>query len=194
MEEHEAHFADLLAEAHEHINHLIKESYVAPKNAMEHWAGSSHFVRSSRLTFSVAFSSAVDWSERWIQCLLGFHFILFLAVIISRKNADLQTFLFLFIAVLVFLSETINSYCAIHWKEFSKQNYFDNQGVFIGILFAAPLLSICLFQLVSLPPLLLFLRHLLLVPFHVFFLLLIRGLTCTILILRSISFLWPLQL
>jgi hypothetical protein len=99
--------------------------------------------------FSVAFSSAVDWSERWIQCLLGFHIILFLAVIISRKNADLQTFLFLFIAVLVFLSETINSYCAIHWKEFSKQNYFDNQGVFIGILFAAPLLSICLFQLVS---------------------------------------------
>jgi transmembrane protein 18 len=100
----------------------------------------------------LAFSSAVDWSERWIQCLLGFHIILFLAVIISRKNADLQTFLFLFIALLVFLSETINSYCATHWKEFSKQNYFDNQGVFIGILFAAPLLAICLFQLVRCRP------------------------------------------
>jgi hypothetical protein len=39
MEEHEGHFAELLQEAQSHIDHLIKETYVAPQNAMEHWAG-----------------------------------------------------------------------------------------------------------------------------------------------------------
>jgi transmembrane protein 18 len=146
MEAHEGHFAELLEEAQSHIDYLIKETYVAPKNAMEHWAGGVHFIVPS-LT-PPAFSSAIDWTETWIRGLLCFHVLLFLIVIISRKNVDLQTFFFFFIAILVFLSETINTFCSSHWKEFSRQNYFDKNGIFVGILFSAPLLCICLFQLV----------------------------------------------
>lgn len=157
MEEHEGHFAELLQEAQSHIDHLIKETYVAPQNAMEHWAGKGWLAPStstliSFISNSLAFSSAIDWTETWIQCLLYSHLLLFLLVILSRKNINLQTVLFLVITILVFLSEPMNSFGSSHWKEFSKQNYFDKNGIFIGILYSAPLLCIGFFQLVMILP------------------------------------------
>lgn len=59
------------------------------------------------------------------------------------------------------MSETINNYGMIYWKYFSKQNYFDKHGVFIGILFSAPLLIIGFIQLVS--------YHILLILFYFIF-------------------------
>ena len=43
----------------------------------------------------------------------------------------------------------LNTYCFNNWSLFSKQNYFDEHGVFASNLYAGPLLLICLFQLVS---------------------------------------------
>lgn len=52
MEEHKEAFQGLLNEVQGHIDHIIKESYVAPKNAMEHWSGSRNYS-----FFSFLFSS-----------------------------------------------------------------------------------------------------------------------------------------
>mmetsp|Transcript_5082 Transcript_5082/g.7770 ORF Transcript_5082/g.7770 Transcript_5082/m.7770 type:complete len:183 (+) Transcript_5082:39-587(+) len=128
-------FAELLSEAESHAYRLIRESATAPKDAYEHWQ---------------AFSSAVDWTEPWIRCLLGFHLLVFTVAVLTRRNINVQMALFLFITVLVSTSEYLNSYCAGNWRQFSRQNYFDSHGVFAGIMFAGPLLTIVLLQLVNL--------------------------------------------
>lgn len=96
-----------------------------------------------------AFTSAIDWNEDWIRYLLAFHVILLVLTILFRKNVNFQTGIFFLITVLVSMSEYINAYCSEHWREFSSQDYFDKHGVFAGSVFAAPLLGIALFQLVS---------------------------------------------
>ncbi len=47
LEEHTNALNNLLEEAQSHVNKLIQESYVAPNNAMEHWAGELAFLRRS---------------------------------------------------------------------------------------------------------------------------------------------------
>ena len=66
-------------------------------------------------------SAAIDWEERWIQCLMVFHVALFVLFLSFRNNIDFQTLQFLIICVLVSLSERLNSYCALHWRAFSNK-------------------------------------------------------------------------
>ena len=124
---------DFMQSVEESIIEMMKESVLAPQNAIEQWG---------------AFSAAIDWSETWIRGLLTFHVVLFITTVLTRNHVNFQTVLFLFNGILVVMSERINSYCDQHWLEFSKQNYFDKHGVFAGIMFAGPLLLICFFQLV----------------------------------------------
>ncbi|KAJ1434342.1 transmembrane protein 18, partial [Ochromonadaceae sp. CCMP2298] len=95
------------------------------------------------------FSSAIDWAETWIRCLLGLHVALFLLVLLTRNHVNAQTALFLLICLLVFAAERLNSYCAVNWPLFAKQNYFDAHGVFASTMFAGPLLIILLIQLIN---------------------------------------------
>lgn len=126
-------FGDFMASIEQSMLHLIKETAQAPSTAWEHWQ---------------AFSSAVDWSETWIRCLLSFHLVLFTLVLLTRKSEIAQIALFMVVCGLTFLSERLNSYCSDHWTEFSKQNYFDKHGVFASIMYSGPLLVIGLIQLV----------------------------------------------
>ena len=96
----------------------------------------------------LAFSHAIDWSETWIKFLIAFHSLLFVLFIMTRKNITMQTVLFFTIVSLVFLAEPLNSVCAANWRLFSKQNYFDEHGVFASTMFAGPLLLIGFCQLV----------------------------------------------
>ena len=41
----------------------------------------------------------------------------------------------------VYAAEWINRQAAAHWQEFAGQNYFDKRGVFISLVFCAPLLA-----------------------------------------------------
>mmetsp|Transcript_40516 Transcript_40516/g.41345 ORF Transcript_40516/g.41345 Transcript_40516/m.41345 type:complete len:175 (-) Transcript_40516:138-662(-) len=134
MEESEMSFPQFMGGIEENLTKLVKENAKVPQDMFEHWQ---------------AFSSAIDWNENWIRGLLAFHVICFIVAVGFRRNIHVQTFLFLFISALVFLSERINSYCAQNWRLFSKQNYFDKKGIFSGIFFSGPLLAICFFQLVS---------------------------------------------
>src|SRR5437879_105757 len=96
----------------------------------------------------MGFYHAVSWSkEPWLQALLGMHALILLLVIFGRKRFYLQAAIFLTVSALVFTSERINKIAGERWKEFSTQNYFDSRGVFMGTVFAGPLLIILTIQL-----------------------------------------------
>lgn len=46
-------------------------------------------------------------------------------------------------------SELINTYLRDRWHEFSRQNYFDEHGIFMGVVWAGPLLLLGFTMLVS---------------------------------------------
>eukprot|EP01038_Epipyxis_sp_PR26KG_P016594 gene16594-22659_t len=127
-------FGDFMSEVEQHVQNLLREASVAPKDAWEQWC---------------AFSSAINWKEPFIIGLLSFHIFILIFVIATRSNTDVQAVIFLFICGFVMLLERINTICGVHWRTFSTQNYFDTSGVFAGIMVAAPLILICLFQLVN---------------------------------------------
>jgi hypothetical protein len=132
--EQQGDFGDFMANIEESMKHLMRETAKAPETALEHWQ---------------AFSSAVDWNETWIRGLVAFHLVLFALVILTRKNETAQTVLFSVVCLLTFMSERLNTYCAANWMQFSKQNYFDQHGVFAGIMYSGPLLVSSLVLLVS---------------------------------------------
>ena len=125
---------ELMGQLQSDLTRMVKESYKAPSTFWEHFE---------------AFRAAVDWGERWIQCLMVFHVALFVLFLLFRNNIDFQTAQFLIICVLVGLSERLNSYCASHWRAFSRQNYFDEHGTFASTLFSGPLLLIGFAQLIN---------------------------------------------
>mmetsp|Transcript_24222 Transcript_24222/g.57159 ORF Transcript_24222/g.57159 Transcript_24222/m.57159 type:complete len:259 (-) Transcript_24222:249-1025(-) len=90
-----------------------------------------------------AFRSAIRWSENFIAGLICFHiFVFLLCLFVSKKNSGLapRVGLMVFIGVVVRSAEWLNSLGDEHWESFATQNYFDNRGVFIGIMLCAPLL------------------------------------------------------
>ena len=113
---------------------------------------SSHFIYlllNLHFFMILAFSAAIDWSERWIIGLIGMEVALLVIVLVLWKSYDLQAAIFLFLCALIAFSERINSFCAEHWGSFATQNYFDVHGAFAITLFSGPLLFIMFTQLVS---------------------------------------------
>ena len=49
----------------------------------------------------------------------------------------------------IYAAERINVWAGQNWRSFSTQNYFDKSGVFIGVVYAAPLLAIMFLQLIN---------------------------------------------
>lgn len=47
------------------------------------------------------------------------------------------------------LSEFINACLRDRWQDFSNQNYFDEHGIFMGVMWAGPLLILGFTMLVS---------------------------------------------
>jgi hypothetical protein len=127
-------FNDFMGSITEDLSRMVKESYKAPETFMEHWG---------------AFRAAVDWGERWIQGLLVFHAVIFVLFLVFRNSVDFQTGLFLFVCFLTMLSERINTACALHWRSFATQNYFDEHGTFTSTMWSMPLLLIGFAQLIN---------------------------------------------
>lgn len=127
-------FTEFQHSVEESILQLIRETNKAPKDLLNHWH---------------AFSSAINWNQKWIQFILLFHICLFSISFLTRNNQTYQTICFLIVMVLLASLETMNSYAAIHWKLFSDQNYFDTHGVFAGVIVAFPLIILGFLQLVG---------------------------------------------
>ena len=97
----------------------------------------------------MGFGHAIDWSERWLIGLGAFHATVWLVMIASRRNNDVQMGLLVLILGLVYSAEWINSYAGHHWETFASQNYFDRRGVFISVMFSAPLLCAAMLVLLN---------------------------------------------
>ena len=87
----------------------------------------------------MGFYHAVNWQERWIQCILLFHVFVITLVIVTRNNSNIHSLLLAAICVTVYFAETFNTYGAENWETFSTQDYFDKNGVFVTVVFSAPL-------------------------------------------------------
>ena len=167
LNQHRTSFAAFADEISNHFADLVAKASTAPKDAWEHWEGKHPWLHTAHLWYliylslglphtpifrnyheSAAFTAAIDWSERWIQMLLGFEVVLFIIVIVFRNSYEFQSVLFFVICLLVAFSERINTFCAEHWRLFATQNYFDAHGTFAVTLFSGPLLIVGFIQVV----------------------------------------------
>ena len=66
----------------------------------------------------------------------------------KRRVTLLPLVLLVLVLGLVYSAEWINRLGARHWQAFAGQNYFDTSGVFLGVMFCAPLLGAGFFILI----------------------------------------------
>ena len=69
---------------------------------------------------------------------------------IKRGDMYIQLGLMIFLGVIVRFAEKMNQIGNSRWRDFATQNYFDKNGIFMGIMICAPLLMVCFVMLVSL--------------------------------------------
>ncbi|KAE8604959.1 hypothetical protein XENTR_v10014910 [Xenopus tropicalis] len=91
----------------------------------------------------------IDWKEPWLIGLAVFHILCLIVTYVSFKSYPLQICHFLLMVVLVSCAEYINEFAAMHWRSYSKQQYFDSSGMFISLAFSAPLLCNTIIIVVS---------------------------------------------
>ncbi|KAJ8946209.1 hypothetical protein NQ314_008943 [Rhamnusium bicolor] len=56
---------------------------------------------------------------------------------------------FFCLLLLVYFSESINKMASTNWKIFSRQQYFDSNGLFISVVFSMPILMNCILMVGS---------------------------------------------
>jgi hypothetical protein len=125
---------DIMNDITSQIKNMMKETSKAPADLKEHYE---------------AFVAAINWKETFIRCIIISHIILFILMILTRKNVDIQCMLFLSICFFIYISEYINTWCHNHWQLFATQDYFDKQGVFSSMMFSGPLLAMLFVQLLN---------------------------------------------
>lgn len=86
----------------------------------------------------------VDWTEPWLMGLITFHVAILSLTLLTRDRGNVQAGLFVTALLLVYFSEALNELAAQHWRSFSSHQYFDSQGMFISLVFSAPLLLNCI--------------------------------------------------
>ncbi|KAF6253983.1 transmembrane protein 18-domain-containing protein [Scenedesmus sp. NREL 46B-D3] len=100
-----------------------------------------------------AFAHAVDWKERWMAGILACHVLVFLAVVLFRRNTTFLGIMFCVLGAAVFLGERLNALAGDHWEAFAGQDYFDSHGIFYSIVVSGPavvnLFAVLIFYLIE---------------------------------------------
>jgi len=95
------------------------------------------------------FLASIDWTERWLQYVVLFHVITFLLILLSRNYLKTQIAFFTMLLASVLCTEGINEYLAKNFAAFSRQQYFDSEGMFISLVWSAPVLVNCVAILIN---------------------------------------------
>uniref|UniRef100_A0AAR5Q732 Transmembrane protein 18 n=2 Tax=Dendroctonus ponderosae TaxID=77166 RepID=A0AAR5Q732_DENPD len=104
----------------------------------------TEFIDISKLEGFIAYLSNIEWRDPWLIGLFTFHLSIFMMAILTRNYGNFQALLFFFLLLLVYFSENINNLASTNWKIFSRQQYFDSNGLFISIVFSMPILINCM--------------------------------------------------
>jgi transmembrane protein 18 len=91
-----------------------------------------------------AFIDAVDWTEPFFLYVLAFQVIVIVgSIVFSYGSTNRTAIAMLFLMVLVLSARPLNTLGSEYFKDLfvdDKTNYFDDNGMFIGAVFVAPLL------------------------------------------------------
>ncbi|XP_066142228.1 transmembrane protein 18 [Euwallacea fornicatus] len=104
----------------------------------------SDFIDISKIEGFVSFLASIDWKDPWLIGLFTFHLSIFMMALLTRNYGNFQALLFFILLLLVYFSENINAMASSHWKLFSRQQYFDSNGLFISVVFSMPILINCM--------------------------------------------------
>ncbi|XP_055836485.1 transmembrane protein 18 [Episyrphus balteatus] len=103
-----------------------------------------NLIEINEITGYWSFLMSIDWKDPWLIGLVSLHILTTATALMSRNNTNFQIFLFLMLLSIVYFSESINEYAALNWRSFSKQQYFDSNGLFISTVFSIPILLNCM--------------------------------------------------
>jgi hypothetical protein len=98
------------------------------------------FVRDGHIDSIYKFILSIDWSESWLQGLIGFHLALLVFVFLTRKMFRTQAVLFILLLCSVLSAEKVNEFAAKNFAAFSRLQYFDSYGMFISLVWSTPIL------------------------------------------------------
>ncbi|KAJ8911528.1 hypothetical protein NQ315_005898 [Exocentrus adspersus] len=103
-----------------------------------------NFVEVNQINDFLSFLWSIDWKDPWLIGLFTFHISIFMMAILTRNYGNFQALLFFCLLLLVYFSESINKMASTNWKIFSRQQYFDSNGLFISVVFSMPILMNCI--------------------------------------------------
>jgi len=93
--------------------------------------------------------ASLDWRELWVQGLAMFHILTSVIIYLTRFRLTLQAVIFCILLATISATERANQWLAANYKLYSKQQYFDSQGMFISLAFSAPVLLNCVAVLIN---------------------------------------------
>jgi transmembrane protein 18 len=96
-----------------------------------------------------AFFTAVNIKETFNTSLVIFHILTFVLILATKNYHKVQLGIFIFLLLLCYFLETINTYLGKHWRDFTSQNYFDKSGFFICVMVGFPALCNCVLVMVN---------------------------------------------